>query len=327
MAGLNMSFLSEYFDKAAEILADVTVNPAFDASELEVEKENTYAALKARKDSIGKTASDGFLENFYEKSPYAFIVLGKEESLKKITPEDLSVWHKYSYNASNILISIAGNIDKKTIINSLEKYFGVVESGKKFEKTVLAADEGKREKIKIKGKFNQAYIFTGFNAPELKDEDFVAIKVMNAVLGGRMTSRLFVELREKLGLAYEVGAIYPSRVRGSFFAIYIGLDKKNIDLTLEKIDEILQDICTNKISEQELKDTKTYIKGIYIMDRQTVGKQSYYYGWREIVGQGYRYEEKYLEDIDKISIDDINKAANRIFKQKPLTVIIEPDEK
>ncbi|MDR3253751.1 MAG: insulinase family protein [Endomicrobium sp.] len=327
MSGLSMTFLSEYFDKAVEILSDVVLNPAFNDKELSFEKQNIIAALNSRKDSIGNTAYDEFIKLFYRKTSYAVPVLGTNETVQKINRENLEQWHKYSYNASNILISVAGNIDKKTVKTSLEKYFSLVPDGIKFEKPVFDIKYSGPIKKEIKGKFNQAYIYLGFPAPDVSDTDFVSIKVANAVLGGRMTSRLFVELREKLGLAYEVGAVYPSRREMSYFAIYIGLDKKNINLTLKKIDEILKDFCTVKISEQELRDTKTYIKGLYIMDRQTVNKQSYYCGWREIIGQGYEYDAEYLQDTDKVSTANILDAANKIFSRYPVTIIINPASK
>jgi predicted Zn-dependent peptidase len=324
---INSSFLSEYFDKAAEILSDAVKNPAFNEDEITAEKKNIIAGLNARKDSIFNTAIDNFTLNFYKDTPYALTVLGSEESLNNITRGQLEAWHKYSFNSSNILISVSGNIDKKTLKNSLEKYFGDIESGDKFKNLDFGVSNKESKTVEVKGKFNQAYIMKGFPAPDLKSKDTAALKVAGAVLGGRMTSRLFTELREKLGLAYEVSAIYPSRTHESYFIIYIGLDKKNIDLTLKRIDEILKDMQGNEVDGQELKDTKTYIKGLYIMDRQTVGRKSFYYGWRETVGQGYGYDGKYLEDIDRVSAKDILEIVNKIFTQNSLTIIVRPDEK
>ncbi|GHT51395.1 peptidase M16 [Endomicrobiia bacterium] len=324
MAEISMTFLPMYFDKAAEILADIIMNPAFDEKELSFEKQTTMADFDSRKDSIGRTAFDEFAKIFYRNVPYSMPVLGSKETIPNLDREDLIKWHKYSYNASNILISIAGNVDEKIVEQSLEKYFTNVPNGIKFKIPAFNIKHGESIKKEIEGKFNQAYIYIGFPAPNLYDKDFIAIKVANAVLGGRMTSRLFVELREKLGLAYEVNTVYPSRREESHFAIYIGLDKKNIGLTLKRIDEILNDFCVVKISKQELKDTKTYIKGLYIMDRQTVSNQSYYYGFREITGKGYKYDDEFIEDIEKVTAQDIINVANRIFLGNSVTVVINP---
>jgi predicted Zn-dependent peptidase len=320
-AFLSMTFLSEYFDKAAEILADAILNPAFNEKELFFEKQNVAAALSARKDSIRNTAYDEFTKLFYHNTSYAMPVLGTKETVSKISRKDLAEWHRYSYNASNILISIAGNIDKNIVKASLEKHFELVPGGKKFEKPIFSIKGSKSIKKEIKGKFKQAYIFTGFPAPTVSNKDFVSIKVANAILGGKMTSRLFVELRENLGLAYEVGTIYPPRKEESYFAVYIGLDKKNIELTLKKTNEILKDFCNLKVGEEELKNTKAYIKGLYIMNRQTSSKQSYYYGWQKIVGQCCEY----LKHIEKITSQNIFDAANKVFTRHSVNVIVNPD--
>lgn len=326
MTGFSMSYLSEYSDKAIELLSDITLNPIFDEREFKFEKKNAIAALKSRKDSIGVTASDEFAKLFYGNSSYSFPVIGRKESILKISREDLIKWHKYSYNASNILISVSGNISFNVIKQSLERHFSAVTAGDKFKDPIFNISHTKNIKKEISGKFNQAYIFIGFPCASVNGKDFVTIKVIRTVLGGRMTSRLFVELREKLGLAYEVSAAYPSRKKDSYFAVYIGLDKKNIELTLKKIDEILKDFYSVKIPEQELKDVKSYIKGIYLLYRQTVNKKSYYNGWSEIVGQGYKYDIEYLSDIEKVTTQNILDVANKIFTGKSVSVIINPEE-
>ncbi|MDR1243818.1 MAG: insulinase family protein [Endomicrobium sp.] len=324
VAGLSMSCLCEYFCKASEILADVVLNPIFDEKEFNFEKENALAALNSRKDNIGTTAADEFAKLFYGDTSYSYPVIGRKESIFKITRQDLINWHKYSYNALNILISVAGNVKEEVVKKSLEKHFSTVAIGDKFKEPIFNLNHNKSINNEIKGKFNQAYIFIGYPAPAVNGKDFVTTKVISAILGSRMTSRLFVELREKLGLAYEVNAVYPTRKKDSYFAIYIGLDKKNIKSTLKKIDELLKNFCSVKISKQELKDVKSYIKGIYLLDRQTVNKKSYYNGWREVVGQGYEYDVEYLNDIDKVTTQDVLDVANKIFNGKTVSVIINP---
>jgi predicted Zn-dependent peptidase len=326
-SGFSVSCLSEYFDKASEILTDVVLNPMFDEKEFNFEKENVLAALNSRKDSIATTAADEFSKLFYRGTSYAHPVIGSKASILKTTCRDLINWHKYSYNASNILISVAGNIKERAVKESLEKHFSDVAVGDKFKEPVFNLNLNRDESIniEIKGKFNQAYIFIGFSAPAVNERSFVTTKVISAILGSRMTSRLFVELREKLGLAYEVNAVYPTRKKDSYFAVYIGLDKKNVDLTFKKIDALLKDFCSMKISEQELKDAKSYIKGIYLLDRQTVNKKSYYNGWREIIGQGCEYDSEYLNDIEKVTTQDILDVASKIFSRKAISVVVKPE--
>jgi predicted Zn-dependent peptidase len=327
IAGIGMAFLSEYFDEAIEILADVVMNPVFDKKEISFEKQNVISELSFRRDSIGMIASDEFARLFYRDTSYSLPVLGTKETVSEITRENLIKWHRYSYNSSNILISISGNINEETIKKSLEKHFIFISNNVKFEKPIFNIKLLKSIKKEIKGKFNQAYIYTGFLAPAICCDNFAAIKIISVILGGRMTSRLFIELREKLGLAYEVNAVYKSRRKESFLAIYAGLDKKNINLVIKKIDSILKDFCTTKISDQELENTKTYMKGVYAIAKQTVGEQAFYYAWLEIVGLHYEYKTRYLEDLEKVTTEDIINIANKIFLGHSVTVIVNPNGK
>jgi predicted Zn-dependent peptidase len=319
-----MFFLSEYFREAIEILADVVLNPLFDEKELFFEKQNTIAIINSRKDSIERTASDEFTKIFYQNSSYSFPVYGTHETVLKINCLDLIKWHKYSYNAHNIIISVAGNLSEEVVKESLEKYFSLIPKNLGFRKPFFYIRKRFNTSIKtIKGKFNQAYMFVGFPAPSISCKDFVSVELMNAILGcNRMTSRLFVELREKLGFAYDVGSVYPLRRKESYLAIYVGFDKENINLVLKKIHEILKNLCSVEVSEEELIDTKTYVKGLYFMDRQTVNRKSYHYGWREIVKLGCEYDSKYLEDLEKITTRDIFDVANKIFSSPSSTIIL-----
>ncbi|MDR0977967.1 MAG: insulinase family protein [Endomicrobium sp.] len=326
-AGFGISCLSKYFDKAVELLADVVINSAFDEKEFSFEKENSIAALNSRRDNIGALAFDVFIKLFYGDVPYSFPIIGSKESILKISREDLLKWHAYSYNASNILISVCGNISSAVVRKSLEKHFSSVEAGKKFEEPVFDIRRDRSVKKEIKSKFKQSYIVKGFYAPAVLDKDFAAANVINALLGGRSSSRLFIELREKLGLAYEVGTVYHSMKKDSYFAVYIGLDKKNIGLVLEKIDEVLRDFCSTEVSSQELKNVKRYIKGTYLLDRQTVSRKSYCNAWREIIGQGYKYDLDYLSDIEGVTAHDVLSVAGNIFSGDAVSVILNPEDK
>ena len=88
----------------------------------------------------------------------------------------------------------------------------------------------------------------------------------------------------------------------------------------------MKNFCAVKISEQELKDTKTHMKGLYIMSRQTVLHQSYYYGFHEVTGKGYQYDAEFIEDIEKVTTQDIIDVTNKMFSKNSVTVIINPNK-
>jgi predicted Zn-dependent peptidase len=330
MSGVSMLLLSEYFNEAVEILADVVLNPLFDEEELFFEKQNILAILSSRKDSMERTALDEFTKIFYQDASYSVPVYGTRESVLKINCEDLIEWHKYSYNAHNTLISIAGNLTEKFARESLEKYFSSIPKILEFRRSFFNVKKRFKSIVKTVGggKFNQTYVLVGFPAPSVSCEDFISVELMNAILGGsRMTSRLFIELREKLGLAYEVGSMYPLRRGKSYLAIYIGFDKENTNLVFKKIAEILKDFCTAEVSNEELRNTKMYVRGLHVMNRQTVSEISCHYGWCEIVGLGYEYSNKYFEDLEKVTTKNIFDVSNKMFSRPSSTLILSSCER
>ena len=266
-SGWTLNCMSQYFDESCEILSDIILNPAFDQKEADKERDLMIQSIRVRQDNIKSVAGDKFISDFYNiKHPYSKIKSGTEETLKTLTQQDLKDVYNKIYSTKGIVITVVGNIKKSILKKTLNKYFGQINLTQEKQKVVLPNNPVRNgEDTIVKSKFNQAFIIYAYDAPNVLDKDSITLKMINLVLGARMTGRLFIELREKLGLAYEVNSTYPTRLSGSYFEIYIGLDKKNIDITKKGIEKIMRDLCNTKITDKELNDTLNFIKGIYLL--------------------------------------------------------------
>lgn len=328
-SSLGISAMSSYLDKCLALLADITFNPDFDKKEIEKERSNAIAGIKNRQDHIFHASNDAFNALFYGKHPYSWPEGGKVETVSKFTKEDLKAWHDSFYKPSRMTIVVIGDIRLETAKQFLEKHFGKVKDPasaplRPAPETVMPKPA--KEAIPT-ARFQQAYLMIGFPAPAVGKEDYAALKTLNAVLGSRMSGRLFTELREKLSLGYEVNSFYPSRKQMSRFVIYLGLEKKNLGLAKSKITEILNDLKKNPVPEKEMQETRNYIKGVYLMDHQTVSRQAWYAGWWEMMGMGYDYDEKYLDSLLKVTSDDIQKAAKKHFNEDYVQLEMIPETK
>ena len=326
-SGWTLNCMSQYFDQSCEILSDIILNPAFDKEEMNKERELMIQSIKVRQDSIKSVARDKFISDFYnEKNPYSKIKGGTEETLTSLTQQDLKDVYEKIYSTKGMVITVVGNIKKSALKKALNKYFGQMNLTREKQNVVFAKNpERTGEDVVVNSKFNQAFIIYAYDAPDALNEDSITLKMINLVLGARMTGRLFIELREKLGLAYEVNSNFPTRIGDSYFEIYIGLDKKNVDITKTGIEKIMNDLCNIKISDKELNDTRSFIKGIYLLSHQSVERQAYYLSAREMIGLGYEYDDKYIDDLSKVTSDDIIRVANKYFKQKPYKLILMPN--
>jgi len=223
-----------------------------------------------------------------------------------------------------MFIVIVGKVTPEKARLIAEKYFIHIPSGTIMPMPAKPKAPETKMVIERSAKFQQAFLMEGFPAPAIAKDDYYKLKVLSGLLGGRMTGRLFIELREKLSLAYEVSSYFPSKKEASKFIIYLGLDKKNIPLAQKRISEIIADVKNTPVPAQELTDTKNYLKGIYLLDRQTVGRKSWWLGWWETMGFGYRYDKEYLDKLMAVTPEDIQKAAQKCFNSNMVTIQIVP---
>lgn len=322
---MGISLLDSFFPNAMELLSEVAINPVFPEDEIEKERQNTLASLRARNDQIFYVANDLLNSSFYGTHPYAWPDSGKPATVSRFKRQDLLQWHKDHFFAGNMLLVIAGNVNLQTAKATAEKYFAALPA-EKHETSRPRAVLPAAQKLKQPSKrFKQAYVMIGFPAPDLKSADFPVLKVVNALLGGRMTGRLFTELREKKSLGYEVNSFYPSRVDVSRFVIYLGLEKKNVEQAKTGIMAIVKDLKDTPVGAKELEETKNFIRGVYLLDHQTIGRRAWNAGFWEIVGRGYTYDAQYLNDLMTVTSADIQNAARKYFNDTYVQVEVVPE--
>lgn len=311
----------QHFEKIVDILQDVFHNPTFPKKEIEKEKVNIIAEIISRKDNIFNVAVDTLLSTMYRDHPYGRLEEGNIKILKRLSQKDIISWWGKFYGIDkknqNIVIVVSGDIEFNFAKEVIEKHFSSTRS------IELPNPAGGKE-IKLKNKvvkkkvhFKQGYLMYGYFAPELnkdKIKDFLVLKLLNLYFGGGMSGKLFEILREEKSLGYETNCFYPTRLLKSHFVVYLGLDADRIAIAKNSIDQLFTDLKEGKIfTEKELNETKQKFKGKYLLAHQTVLQQGWYLGFWEIMGLGWEYDMKYIDDIYAITIDDVKDVINKIF--------------
>ncbi len=316
--------LNEDFEHAVELVTDLVKNSTFDEFEKEVAK--LQGELIAELDSSRQKVMDGFTRNIFEGHRYGISSTTILENLQNITKEQVVEAYRKLYENAKKVITFVGDIEEENVEKILNENLGDIPAGgedgvKKSPKSI----EESREIFITKPDANQAHIIKGWRTETFDCEDYPALILLNIILGASgLSSRLFLELRDKKGLAYVVGSSYEPFLLGGAFSISIATEPKNINVSLEGFDEELEKIKTIEVSEEELANAKTNLLGKLAFSFETNSQQSCNYAQYGILGLGFDFYEKTKERIKTVTAEQIKKCAQKYFNDKFVLSVLKP---
>ncbi|MBI5554457.1 MAG: insulinase family protein [Elusimicrobia bacterium] len=315
----------EYFELMTEVFFDGVLNPTFPQEEVEKERANILASIKTRQDSIFNVAFDQLNEEIYGEHPYHKPIIGYKRTLQNITRKQIIAFYQQYYRPQNMILVVVGNISPKKITKLLKKYFPALAKTELTIQPINAAPATptrfEPREMNLETKFKQAYLIMGYLVPSVSSQDYPVFKIIATLLGGGMNSRLFVNLREQQGLAYELDSFYPSRAYASVLCIYLGLKETNLAQAQSSVRKEINALKTIPVSPEELNSVKTYLAGQYLLSRQTNQSLAFYLGFYELLQKGYEYDSQYLTDLQAVTANDISQVANDYFSDNNLTRI------
>ncbi len=310
------------FSKAMEAIKDMFLNPLFPEDKLKIEKHNTIASIKAKKEEGFSYAYDQLRKEIYRETPYQFSPLGEEDDVISIKREDLVKRWKELLEGKRIVVSLVGDMPYTDAKKYIDRAFKNIPEGDFHYPVYSFFIKGESCKT-FHREGAQSTILVAYNAPEAKSQDYFAMKVLNGILGSGFTSRLFQILREERGLAYAVGSFYPTRINMGRLITYIGTAPEKTEEAVEGIKEVVNSLKEG-VSDEELKTSKEKIIGHFLLDHQTRAKQSWYLGWFETIGFGYEMDDKYTEKIESVSKEDVLKVYKKYIPEGNVCVIVRP---
>lgn len=317
------------FGKAFEILADIINNPVFKNEYIEKAKTDIIQEIQENRDTPISYAFEKFERALFQNRPYGYKGDILEKSIPSITREDLIKFYKDYFIPENMIVSVSGNIDSKELTDKFYSYFPS-KTGKKVDLAGLTTKFTpltNNQFVSVKKDTSAAWMIQGWPVPGLaQDKDSVTLKVLNAVLGNGLSSRLFVDLREKQGLAYVVTSAYPSRLDNSFFVLYIGTKLENLETVKNGFQHEIDRIKTEPVSDKELSEAKQKLIGQFALSQETNQQKAHNLGWFEAIGKGYKYNYEYPDLINSVTSDDIIKTANKYFNSPYIISIVAPEK-
>lgn len=302
------------FSIGLDIVSDILLEPIFNKGEIEKERGVILQEKNMREDLPPARASD-ILENvLYGDTPLGRDIIGNDESIAKIRRGEIIDYLRNHYFGSNAVIAVAGNIGAKDAFSKLEKAFRKMPQGKPKSRE-KAKDFQKEPRIKlIEKKTDQMHFTAAFRAYDIFDEKKYALGLLAIILGGNLSSRLWMEIREKMGLAYYVGAGPEQYTDAGYLALKAGVPHEKLAKVLEKISEIIRKLKQKGVSEKELKDAKSFTRGHFALSLESSDEVAMFFGEQELLLKKILQPEDILGKIGKISQNDILRIGKDIFR-------------
>ena len=321
--GLRGEFMSDYADEGFLLFADILMRPSFEKKEFEKEKNIILKMIRDQEDNLSSMAFVKFLQTLFPRHPYGLRSIGCSESVRSITRDDLVKFYRQSFKAGNMVISIVGDVNAERMIEQSEQLFKDMPKGKSSFKKIKEDTPPKlpRNCTLIKKGKEQAHIVTGFQGIRYTDSDRYAMSVLNDILSGQ-GGRLFINLRDKMSLAYSITSMCQDGIDRGFFAVYIGTEPSKIQKALDAIKYELNSIREKKVSRREMDRSKSHLIGTFELELQRNASHANSYTSYELLGLSWKEIEQYPEKISKVTAEDITRVAKKYIKPNAYTTSI-----
>lgn len=316
--------LDTHAEFALEVLADMFFNSTFVDEELDKEKKVVLEEIKMYEDTPDDIVHDLLSKAIYENHALGYPILGTEETLAAFDGDALRQYMEDFYTPENVVISVAGNVDE-TFISTIEKYFSHFE-----RKPALTNQETPifhANRLVKKKDTEQAHLCLGFPGLPIGHDDIYSLIVLNNILGGSMSSRLFQEVREQRGLAYSIFSYHSAFKDSGIVTIYGGTDAKQLGLLLETIHETLEKLAEDGVTEKELKNSKEQLKGSFMLSLESTNSRMSRNGKNELLLGKHRSLDEIIQQIDQVTKDSVDQMARKIFTGHYSLSLISPDGK
>ena len=319
---LYSTFLTEYYDRAAELLSDILFNSVYPEKELKREKEVIVEEINSYKDSPSELIFDEFEELVFDGHPIARNILGTSENLRKFTRESIFRFIENNYHTDQMVISSIGNIDFGDLLKMLEKYFGHVPE--KLRQNSRIEFSGYRpQQLTVQKDTFQSHCLVGNTAFDIKHPQRIVMVLLNNILGGQaLNSRLNLALRERRGMAYNVESNYTAYSDTGLFNVYFGTDQVNLQKALSLVQKEFNLLCDSKLGDVQLSRAKKQLIGQIAVSTESRDDMMLSIGKSYLIYDKVDSLRVVFKKIDEITAEQLLEVANIVLNKNQMSTLI-----
>lgn len=326
---ISLKTVSPDFPEMLKLAGELLRLATFPESEVELERRLALQAIRSQQEQPFTIALDRLRHSMYGDHPYSLSGLGSAETVTNLSRQDLQHYYQTHFRPDNLTISIAGRITPDAAVSQIEEILGDWRSPLvPLPNLALPLVTSNPTRSTVPQDTQQSIVILGYLAPSVAPEtmsDYAALKLLNTYLGNGLSSRLFVELREKRGLAYEVSAFYPTRLDTSYFVTYMGTAPTNTAIALSGLKTEVDRLCAAPLSAEEIQVAKNKLLGQYALGKQTNSQLAQIFGWYETLGLGVEFDAQFQAAIANVSAEAAQDTARRYFGE-PYISLLGPED-
>ena len=325
--GVSAEVLSHDFTIGLDLVADVLLRPTFPSEPLERERQIQLASIKAQKDELLPTAGRMMRRGLFGDQGYGLDTNGSEASVQRVRVEDLRQFHEKLVVPNNCVLAVFGDVEAEAVRAAVEKQFGLFKRGHPALQDISPAPDltGIKRLVENRDK-KQAVMVIGFPGTSLQSPDRHALELLQEACSD-LGSRLFLRIREKLGLAYYVGAQNVPGLVPGYFAFYVGTEPEKIAQVETEMLKEAEALRNEGLTEQELKRSKAKIIGQKKISRQDLGGYATSAALDELYGLGFAHSDAEDAKYEAVTLDQVKAAAEKYLKPDRLVIAIVKPEK
>jgi len=319
-ASYYIKVLDEHLPLAIDILSDIVRNPAFSPEDIEREKKVVVEEIKMVEDTPDDLVHELFTQGFWENHPLGRPILGTRETVESFDADLLRSYFQNAYTAPNLIVSAVGNLEHERVRELVEEKFGsVAQPGEPFREQPPKVVP----KILIRNKeLEQSHVCLGASSYPQNHDDRYSSYVLNTLLGGSMSSRLFQNVREKRGLAYAVfSGLSAYRDAGSF-TIYAGCSNEAVGQVIDLVVDELRGVKLAPVPDAELRRAKDHLKGSLMLSLENTASRMSHLARQEIYFDRQFGLDETLVGIERVTAAEVQRVAADLFRDGSLAATV-----
>jgi predicted Zn-dependent peptidase len=321
MVCFNTKVLDEHLPIAMDVLSDLVLNPSFRKEDIEKEKGVILEEIKMDADSPDYLVHEIFSSNFWKDHPLGKPILGTRETVKRFNQGMVQDYYRSVYTPSNLLITAAGNLGHERLVNLARERFEALRATAP-EAPQPAPATHARISLKSKKDLEQVHVCLGVPSYPIPHEDRFTCYVLNTILGGGMSSRLFQNIRERQGLAYAVFSELNPYSDTGCLSVYAGTSLESAKQVVESVLREFTDLKQQNAPAEELRRAKDHLKGSLMLSLESTSSRMSNLARQEMHFKRFFTLDELAESIEQVTADDVQRVAQTFFDQKNVALTV-----